>query len=1091
MLGVTVKRARYRKSCLFRLRAVPFLPAACRLSVWSRCSPASLRSGESMAQTKWVRDHLEGAVAHGSAHFRSAGRLALALLSHAGNKDVSLDRSVNHFRVLVPQAHLTLWIIWAILFVLTTGVPDTHAGASALAIACSVGPHYVRKRLQFGDDLLFRILPVLAELVRPHVRGRAWAVTLWLQSRCVWRWFRHDPVHWTSHTASSSSFRSFSFRNAEFLESFQSFMTNSVLYAKLSPWVPNMLYVGATRGDVARREQLRVAKINGCDHRVEPAVWYWRRHANIHSFCIFPFDAIPEDTLFAREALTLRALQPSLNSPWIHAWIRTPSTRRQASHKAHKRIRRLHHRPLGRRPRPPRLGCSSIPDNFANVDAVLIESVTSRLLRRDSSVWKLVFASPDPQGLCTLVWARLRRSNSVWAPRVRLHLKRVMRCRGWQTPVVLPPLRLPVLVPKARLLASPPVQDVLRHITESSPPGSTIRLHVARNTATTVFSLVHRQAQLENWVPGQDPACACKASDPDGPHAVLIGTQIAERLGLDSEEMQLVLGSVKEPLLPSVPTARDAAEAAAVKFLAAFPSVPSDMVTAFQQAVVDATLEVRLGTSHATVGPFREEVLDNIHKKAAGWCWEVIDHAYNHLCLICPVQLHRQIMKTFVESGVFTVDTTHDKDVLASASEESLPPAWRRVQLAGRTRTRPSLPQAYGIPKPKKAWAGSRPIVPYVRNAAAAVHRCAGRLVAFLLNKMYQGLDLDVPSTTDARDTLVAFSQRSYRRRGQYPFRRWTLRNQDLKGFFTTVPATRIREGVQRLVREGRSFPGIGDGPFWVSCSPVVGQGGIRVSRIPIDRSMVLRLQDLPVIVDHALAHNALAVGDTILRQGLGMPMGSPMSPAVCRMVVSLQEADTRHLLHNSGALALRYADNRLTLHSDASGPSLTEFVRLDYYGLPIELENEDGPKFLSMEVRHWRFGLFLPVLDAPAFSDEWLAVDGWRWRLRAPENPLSDRAHVRASLHGQVDRVLRLAWPHAAKLQSVGGWIASAFAHGYTRELVADSVRRASKRYPELRAPLHRFVHSFHRFGAREAWLVEVSLMHDMEIKSFRLVTE
>ena len=100
----------------------------------------------------------------------------------------------------------------------------------------------------------------------------------------------------------------------------------------------------------------------------------------------------------------------------------------------------------------------------------------------------------------------------------------------------------------------------------------------------------------------------------------------------------------------------------------------------------------------------------------------------------------------------------------------------------------------------------------------------------------------------------------------------------------------------------------------------------------------------------------AFALGQKCIRQCRGSPMGSPLSPALCLMVVSISEQiwsiNFRQILsnHNLFIRHIRYVDNRL-IFGDKRLTGLPPYeVLLDdgFYGQPIILETEPDQEFLG-----------------------------------------------------------------------------------------------------------------------------------------------
>ena len=113
---------------------------------------------------------------------------------------------------------------------------------------------------------------------------------------------------------------------------------------------------------------------------------------------------------------------------------------------------------------------------------------------------------------------------------------------------------------------------------------------------------------------------------------------------------------------------------------------------------------------------------------------------------------------------------------------------------------------------------------------------------------------------------------------------------------------------------------------------------------------------DVPDLIKSALNMQTFALGQRCIRQCRGSPMGSPLSPALCLMVVSISEQiwhNTFHQLlsnHHLFIQHVRYVDNRL-IFGDKRLTSFAPYeVLLDdgFYGNLIILETEPDQEFLG-----------------------------------------------------------------------------------------------------------------------------------------------
>ena len=120
-----------------------------------------------------------------------------------------------------------------------------------------------------------------------------------------------------------------------------------------------------------------------------------------------------------------------------------------------------------------------------------------------------------------------------------------------------------------------------------------------------------------------------------------------------------------------------------------------------------------------------------------------------------------------------------------------------------------------------------------------------------------------------------------------------------------------------------------------------------------------ITIKDVPDLLKTTLNMQTFALGLRCIRQRRGSPMGSPLSPALCLVVVSISEQiwsiNFRQTLANHHLFIrhIRYVDNRLIFGAigDQRLRDLTPYeVLLDegFYGKPIVLETEPDQEFLG-----------------------------------------------------------------------------------------------------------------------------------------------
>ena len=137
------------------------------------------------------------------------------------------------------------------------------------------------------------------------------------------------------------------------------------------------------------------------------------------------------------------------------------------------------------------------------------------------------------------------------------------------------------------------------------------------------------------------------------------------------------------------------------------------------------------------------------------------------------------------------------------------------------------------------------------------------------------------------------------------------------------------------------------------------GTRGLRIfkgqRRFRGSNTKVLRIQHVMELTEFLLQSAYFKVGLDTYCQIQGACMGSPLAPVLCALVAAEQEFLTlrrlRTHLADAGLLnSFRYADNRcFFLHRSQVQTDWARLLfRLDFYGLPIELEHVPGEELLG-----------------------------------------------------------------------------------------------------------------------------------------------
>ena len=314
------------------------------------------------------------------------------------------------------------------------------------------------------------------------------------------------------------------------------------------------------------------------------------------------------------------------------------------------------------------------------------------------------------------------------------------------------------------------------------------------------------------------------------------------------------------------------------------------------------------------------------------------DHHPHQTFVACPLHYHFLLQKTYFQSEVFelcTVGPLSLRDRLVQLAKQDLPTCLQSLINADGT-----LPYAYILPKPCKAFEKARPIISYMLSWNAKLGQLVGTLVYELCRSIFGDMQLD--RTVQA---IITDIQRIFHDIPNHI--ELDLQQQDLSGFFNSVPHSRMIEAVTYAVNHYIAHKGVTPDSK-LSTSLAMEDRRQRIFRGRYRRAgqkfLAVQLNQIPKITEFLLKHSYFTVGNLVFRQIQGASMGSHFAPALCGLVAAFQEycfhksfngMRTHHkLLHNS-----RYVDNRVLLHFPGWRDHYpwNLFTKLDFYEAPIE----------------------------------------------------------------------------------------------------------------------------------------------------------
>ena len=224
--------------------------------------------------------------------------------------------------------------------------------------------------------------------------------------------------------------------------------------------------------------------------------------------------------------------------------------------------------------------------------------------------------------------------------------------------------------------------------------------------------------------------------------------------------------------------------------------------------------------------------------------------------------------------------------------------------------------------------------------------------------------------------------------------------NDDLVGFFNSVPQDRLIQAVQSLVNRWQhtfSTPTITVDTHTTGDPIQLAHIGRHHRKHPTQRT--LYADDITTIVALALDSRIFKACNSFFLQVRGAGIGSQLSPALCNVAVTLIEHSWHQLHHpltdhtEIHFVYYRYVDNRFIAFNSIflKHMAIQTLIHPDFYGNPVELEPVEDMHLLGFDVDlRQRTITYIPP-DASWKIRDYASAGSTRLRLSG----LQSRAHL------------------------------------------------------------------------------------------------
>ena len=803
---------------------------------------------------------------------------------------------------------------------------------------------------------------------------------------------------------------------SEALECFKHHEAVYLRFSHIANFQPKF-YVGSTSSFVLDREHSRYRKFLQVQQNkfvlAEVALRFWCRYDNFWMWSVFPIYT-KKSNFWALEQALIQLWQPRLNTPFIYQFFNCRKGIIQ-------RTKFSGSRQFGTFSLWRKLRWKSTPTHVRRALQhpifgrrvqlwEVIQDLGSNSIKRFHMEKRIRSNEFGQQGCYFL----RRLANNLGEPQRSYAINAIDRALTfWKAKRVRRPVPL-----RAPWLLAPDWTKQLRrllttHTAATKNYNTTLQIPstgiVFTKYPSVMDSLCNHKDVATQWASGEEPQCACSAlrrfashTLPDDQHIVLDGDKLQFE---DGPLTSISTGSLQNKIFPPSKEIHKLLFSALSTWTTrnSLPSLPRDDIDAlWSQALNQHHSSLRNHITHKDITRFKQQfphaVFHNEDKRATS------------LRVYCPVIYHRCLSATFADPLVFKKLEDSPNQLIAHTIADIKTQFGKQYPWA--LGTGRDLPNAYVLPKRKKQFLAGRPIVSFFTAPFRPMLNCIAKMIYHLLPKAFP----HNLAKGDVFDLIKSLKDTNF---DDMPTP--TIYNQDLAGFFTSIDTDRFIDSWRLTLKFLSSTMSTNpDEIISVKATPTNTTGDVVKGRTcrTLNLTRKIFIRDIERIILMSLKMTQFSIGDSVYAQIRGSPMGSPLSPALCMMVVALSEeiwyqtyASTLATMNLSSRL-LRYVDNRLCLADPSWDYEIcfANFLHPEFYGKPIILETEPDQEFLGFCIEFEPFALryspprdFNQVMAPFSASPLTVQLSGFVSRLflvAKCAHPQSEQARGFAALH-------------------------------------------------------------------------------------------
>ena len=401
------------------------------------------------------------------------------------------------------------------------------------------------------------------------------------------------------------------------------------------------------------------------------------------------------------------------------------------------------------------------------------------------------------------------------------------------------------------------------------------------------------------------------------------------------------------------------------------------------------------------------------------------DHQNQNARVFCPQLYFRGCKNTWTDPELFTMlDCTPQQ---AIEQVQKLATVRFQKQYIWGINWGATLPQGFIFLKMKKQFKKGRTIISYKGSTYANLLKYAANALEAMLKQVWPQ-SLGQYSIPEIWKATHMYFQTVPEETDLH-----TL-NDDLIGFFNSVPQSKLLQAVHTLVKDWYNMYGTETIQVEVNKNNFHTQnitaGRPNRNNFDTSRTRTINIHDLPKIVQLSFDSCIFETMGRIFRQHRGTGIGNQISPVVSNIAVTLIERvwyasfqqQLQGMQRTHSMLMLRYVDNRFALFPAnlVHKKALTLFCHKHFYQLPVELEDVGTNELLGFDVDANNRTIQYRQPDQPWKIRDVTSAGSWNLRL--------------SGLRSRATLIARYSWPRSTRRLQIAKLIEQYVKKGFSR---------------------------------------------------------